>query len=239
MPKRKYSRTGPKSYKRRRTGRRPRTDFSIAKKALNVAKTTRRMVNKTIENKQVSALRPDIFVTNAGYNAQVVGDTIQPTMRQGVEDGSQTVGSSARIGNSITIMRTQFRFCFDVAATSETYNKFRLLIVESTEGNQQIAAVDCLETPTQPMTSLYTTKTNTNKRYKIWYDKIFEVNRNAHGSKIIEFVKHYGKTGRVVDYSGTVETPTNYNINILCFSDSTVAPHPFMKYSLRHTYKDA
>lgn len=239
MPKRKYSRTGPKSYKRRRTGRRPRTDFSIAKKALNVAKTTRRMVNKTIENKQVSALRPSIFVTSAGYNAAAIPDSIQPTMRQGVEDGSQTVGSSSRIGNSITLMRTAFKFMFDVAATSETYNKFRLIIVESTEGNQVIAPVDCLETPTQPMTSLYTTKTNNNKRYKIWFDKIFEVNRNAHGSKAIEFVKHYGKTGRVVDYSGTPETPTNYNLNILCFSDSTVAPHPSMEYSLRHTYKDA
>jgi len=239
MPKRKYSRTGPKSYKRRRYGRKPRTDFSIAKKALNVAKTTRRMVNKTIENKQVSALRPTIFVTSAGYNAITVGDTIQPTMRQGVEDGSQTVGSSSRIGNSITLMRTGFKFMFDVASTSETYNKFRLIIVESTEGNNAIGAADVLESPTQPMTSLYTTKTNTNKRYKIWLDKVFEVNRNAHGSKPIEFVKHYGKTGRVVDYSGSPETPTNYNLNILCFSDSTVAPHPSMEYCLRHTYKDA
>jgi len=237
MPKRR--RTGAKSYKRMYYGRRPRTDFSLAKKALSVAKTTRRLVNKTMENKQVAALRPTIFVTSAGYDAQTVGDTIQPTMRQGTEDGSQTVGSSARIGNSMTIMRTGFRFLFDVASTSETYNKFRLIIVESTEGNNAINAVDVLESPTQPLTSLYTTKTNTNKRYKIWLDKVFEVNRNAHGSKFIEFVKHYGKTGRVVDYSGTVETPTNYNLNIFCFSDSTVAPHPSMEYCLRHTYKDA
>jgi hypothetical protein len=239
MPKRKFSSSTMKNataYAYRKRRRRVR---STARKALTMVKEVKKMVNKTIENKQVSALRPSIFVTNAGYNAITVGDTIQPTMRQGVEDGSQTVGSSSRIGNSITLMRTQLKFMFDVASTSETYNKFRLILVESTEGNNAIGAADVLESPTQPMTSLYTTKTNTNKRYKIWLDKVFEVNRNAHGSKYIEFVKHYGKTGRVVDYSGSPETPTNYNLNILCFSDSTVAPHPSMEYCLRHSYKDA
>jgi len=239
MPKRKRISPSTMAAAVRYAKRKRYSRGNTARKALNMAKSVKKMVNKTIENKQVSALRPSIFVTSAGYNAITVGDTIQPTMRQGVEDGSQTVGSSSRIGNSITLMRTGFKFMFDVASTSETYNKFRLIIVESTEGNNAISATDVLESPTQPMTSLYTTKTNTNKRYKIWLDKVFEVNRNAHGSKYIEFVKHYGKTGRVVDYSGSPETPTNYNLNILCFSDSTVAPHPSMEYCLRHTYKDA
>jgi len=211
----------------------------IAKKALNIAKTNRTFMKKTMENKQVSALRPSIFITTAGYDAQTVGDTIQPTMRQGAEDGSQTVGSSSRIGNTITLMRTAIDFNFDIATTSEDYNKFRLIVVESTEGNQQITLADVLETPGNPFVSLYTTKSNTNKRYKIWFDRTFEVNRGHNGSKRFHIVKKYGKTGRTVDYSGSPETPTNYNLNILCVSDSTVAPHPFMEYALRHTYKDA
>jgi len=210
-----------------------------ANKALAEVKSLKKLVNKTIENKQVNALRPPIFVTSAGYDAQTVGDTIQPTMRQGVEDGSQTVGSSSRIGNSITLMRTAVQFLFDVAATSETYNKFRCIVVESTEGNQQISAVDIFENPTSPLISQLSTKTNNNKRYKILMDKKFEVNRNNNGSKWCSLIKKYGKSGRVVDYSGSPETPTNYNINILCWSDSTVAPHPTMQYTLRHTYKDA
>jgi len=212
---------------------------AIAKKALSVAKTNRSFMRKTLENKQVSALRPSIFVTNAGYDAQNVGDTIQPTMRQGTEDGSQTVGSSARVGNTVTLMRTAIDFNFDVAATSEAYNKFRCIVVLSTEGNQQITLADVLETPNNPFVSLYTTKSNTNKRYKIIFDKIFECNRGHNGSKRFHIVKKYGKTGRTVDYSGSPETPTNYNINILAVSDSTVAPHPTMEYALRHTYKDA
>jgi len=210
-----------------------------ANKALKEVKSLKKMVNKTIENKQVNALRPPIFVTTAGYNAQVVGDTIQPTMRQGVEDGSQTVGSSARIGNSITLMRTAIDFVFDIAATSEDYNKFRVVVVESTEGNQAIGATDIFENPLNPFSSQYTTKTNSNKRYKILLDRKFEVNRGHNGCKFMKMVKKYGKSGRVIDYTGSPETPTNYNINILCFSDSSVAPHPTMEYTLRHTYKDA
>ena len=104
--------------KKRRSAmnRRKRANRSKASKALVLAKQNKLMINKTIENKQVSALRPPIFVTSSGYDAQVVGDTIQPTMRQGTEDGDQTVGSSARIGNSITLMRTAIDFNFDVAA---------------------------------------------------------------------------------------------------------------------------
>lgn len=216
-----------------------RKNRSTASKALALAKQNKKMINKTIENKQVNAYRPPIFVTSSGYDAQVVGDTIQPTMRQGVEDGDQTVGSSARIGNSITLLRTALKFNFDVAATSESYNKWRVIVVESTEGNQAINATDVLENPTSPFVSQYTTKTNSNKRYNILFDRIFECNRGHNGAKFYNFVKRYGKTGRVVDYSGSPETPTNYNINILAWSDSTVAPHPTMQYTLRHTYKDA
>lgn len=228
MPKRRVSKIKSRKPKK-----------STATKALAVAKVNRKILMKVFENKQVNALRPPIFVTSAGYNAQVVGDTIQPTMRQGPEDGSQTVGSSSRIGNTITLMRTAIHFNFDVAATSETYNKFRVVVVESADGNQAISATDIFENPTSPMISQYTTKTNTNKRYKILYDRKFTVNRNFNGAKFMKLIKRYGKTGRNVDYADSVETPTNYNINILCFSDSTVAPHPTMAYTLRHTYKDA
>lgn len=219
--------------------RRKKKNRSSAKKALSLAKFNKKFIMKVIENKQVNALRPPIFVTSSGYDAQVVGDTIQPTMRQGTEDGDQTVGSSARIGNSITLMRTAIKFNFDVAATSESYNKWRVIVVESTEGNQAIAAVDVLENPTSPFISQYTTKTNNNKRYKVLFDRIFETNRGHNGAKFYNFIKKYGKAGREVNYSGSPETPTNYNINILAWSDSTVAPHPTMAYTLRHSYKDA
>jgi len=212
---------------------------STARKALTIAKETRKLVNKTIENKQVNGIRNTIFVTSAGYDSNTVGDNINVTTRQGPEDGSLTVGSSARIGNTVTLMRSCLDFNFDVAATSEQYNKFRLIVVESTEGAQPIALADVLFTPGQPMSSQYTTSSGVNKRYKIWFDRKFEVNKGHNGSKRFHIVKKYGKTGRTVDYTGSPETPTNMQLTVLCISDSTVAPHPSMEYTVRHTYKDA
>ncbi len=214
----------------------------IAKKALRIAKTTKKFVDKTIENKQVAFQRVPIFVDTGGYSSNNPGgtaDPVQPSMRIGSEDGILTTGSSSRVGNSITLMRTLIKFCFDVSATSETYNKWRLFIVESTEGAEELELSDILQFPLQPMSSMYTTKSLTNKRYKILLDKRFEVNRNNNGARFMTFKHHYGKNGRVINYNGANEIPVDYKLTIIAVSDSTVAPHPQMQYTLRHSYKDA
>ena len=41
-----------------------------ANKALALAKQNKKMLNKTIENKQVNALRPPIFVTSSGVSGE-------------------------------------------------------------------------------------------------------------------------------------------------------------------------
>jgi len=220
-------------------GGRPRLRKSTAKKALSLAKKNKRFIDKTIENKQVAALRPSIFVDNTGYSSNVAGDFVNPTMKIGPEDGILTVGSSSRIGNSITLMRSQIDFCFDVAVSTEPYNKFRLIVVESTEGAEQLALDDILLFPLQPMSSVYTTKSLTNKRYNILLDKKFTVCNGNTGARFIKFKHKYGKEGRVINYDGAAVDPVDYKLTILCVSDSTVAPHPSMEYTLRHSYKDA
>lgn len=213
-----------------------------ANKALKLAKQNKKFLDKTIENKQVAFQRVPIFVDTGGYSSNNPGgtaDPVQPSMRVGAEDGVLTTGSSSRVGNSITLMRTGIDFCFDVSTTSETYNKWRLIIVESTEGAEVLALSDILQFPLQPMSSCYTTKSLTNKRYNIMLDKKFEVNRNNNGARFLRFNKHYGKTGRVINYNGANEDPIDYKLTIIAVSDSTVAPHPQMQYTLRHSYKDA
>lgn len=214
----------------------PSKGFKKLKKEVKVIK---KLVNSTIENKQVNLLQVPIFVSNAAYDANASGVLIQPYLSQGVSDGTTTAASAARLGNSVTLMRTQIKFNFDVAATSEAYNKFRLIVCESSEGAQAIALGDMLHDAGQPMSSQYTTKSSTNKRYDIRYDRIFEVNRSKNGSKQITVNIRYGKAGRVINYDGTSAAPTDYQLSILCISDSTVAPHPTMEYTLRHVYKDA
>lgn len=228
--------SGKKKFKKK-----ARKNRSTANKALSLAKQNRDMLNKTIENKQVNASQSEIFVSNGGYDANSLGVLIQPFLSQGVQDGDSTSSSNARVGNSITLLRTQVKFNFDVSATSETYNKFRVIVAESAEGAQTLTLSDILHNPTAPLcfSSQYTTKTSTNKRYNRKLDRVFEVNRNRNGSKQITLNINYGKTGRVVNYDGNSATPTDFKLSILAISDSSVAPHPTMSYTLRHIYKDA
>lgn len=239
MPKRKISEATMKNalaYAARKRRRRVR---GTARKALREVSALKKMVNKTIENKQVNFIRAATFVSTAGYDGVAAGDLIQPYLSQGTSDGTTTSGSAARSGNSITLLRSKLMFNFDVPSTSEEYNKFRLIVVESTEGAQAISLSDVLLNSSQPFTSMYTTKSGTNKRYKIHYDKIFECNRLNKGSKQYSLNLKYGKSGRVINFNGTSATPIDYSINVLIVSDSTVAPHPTFEYTLRHTFKDA
>lgn len=204
-------------------------------------KTLEKFVYSTIENKQVNFAQVPVFVSNAAYDANALGHLIDPFLTQGVQDGSTTAASAARVGNSITLMSTTIKFNFDVAATSETYNKFRILVLTSKDGAQSLAIGDVLENPAaNVMSSHYTTKTSTNKRYnKPHLDRVFEVNRDSNGSKQMVCKIKYGKTGKVINYDGNSAAPTDYKLSIICISDSSVAPHPTMEYTLRHTYKDA
>lgn len=247
MPKRPRSSVSAhgaymQSLKRRRTSAK-----ATAHKAMTIAKQTRKFVNKTIENKQVSFQQLSIDVASGvgGYSSNIAAGVppvlpvINPEIKIGSEDGALTTNSSSRIGNSITLMRSGIDFTFDVAVSTEPYNKFRLIVVESTEGAEILALSDILLFPTQPMSSVYTTKSLTNKRYKILMDKKFTVSSGYTGAKFIKFRKRYGKTGRVINYDGINVAPTDYKLTVLCVSDSTVAPHPKMEYTMRHHYKDA
>ncbi len=92
-------------------------------------------------------------------------------------------------------------------------------------------------------TSSYTTRTATNRRYKIHYDKRFELNATAGGAT--RSIKHdvKWKNGKLVEFSdfggSSIGVPTNHNMSIIFISDSGVAPHPKAYYSVRSTYKDA
>jgi len=205
-------------------------------------KSLEKFVYSTIENKQVNFKQVPIFVSTSGYDANANGELIDPFLTQGVQDGSLTSSSAARIGNSITLMSTTIKFNFDVATSGESYNKFRLLVLTSKDGAQSLSLADVLEDPgyNQVFSSHYTTKTSTNKRYnKPHLDRVFEVNRNHNASKQITVKIKYGKNGKVINFDGNSAAPTDYKLSILAISDSTVAAHPTMEYTLRHTYKDA
>lgn len=225
-------------------GRVRRTDFSISRKALRVANNVKKLVNKTIENKQVNYNNTNLAITSSGVNDN---QFLQCT--QGTSDGTIS-GSASRVGNSVTLMRQQYRFNFvgtnPSGVGNDRWNQIRVIIAEATDGNQPLVLSDILQDHNYAthgglvFASSYTTKTGTNRNYKIHMDKSFELNATAKGStKIISYVAKWGKTGKVIDFDGTGAVPTNHNMSIMFISDSGTIQHPFVSYSVRSTYKDA
>ena len=116
-------------------GRRSRAQLRRAKKGTSLAavrsdvKNLKKMFNKTVENKQQT------------YNASAI-DILdfplaqRPTLllTQGAADDDARP-SAARIGNAVTLMRTQLNLSVKIK-TGVTNCRCRLIVVESVEGNQ-------------------------------------------------------------------------------------------------------
>lgn len=235
-------------------GKRSRAQLRRAKKGSTLArvskdvKNLKKFVMKTIENKQQNTNVLDADVLDIGYAARPY-----LALTQGVQDGddrSDATQRNARIGNTITLMRSQLNLQLSKASSGSSEVRVRLIVVESVDGNQDIDFEDVLQagqnagtlvgTNSDTYTSLYTTKTDTNKRYKIHFDKVVTLNfyRNNHYYK--KLVMRYGKSGRVIEFDGNNLEPTNHNLQILAISDqSTIGTAPKLSYSLRHSYKDA
>ena len=199
------------------------------------------MVMKTIENKQINYSNVALGISSSG-----VVDNAFLQVRVGPDDGAAQ-GDTARIGNSITLLRQQYRFHFEgLTAATEGWNNMRCIIAEPLDGNQPLVLADVLLYSNYTthadlvFASPYTTKTATNRRYKIHMDKSFVLNQYKDISRVIKFDVKW-KNGKLVEFAGpgTEQIPTNHNMSIMFISDSTAAAHPSVSYSVRSTYKDA
>ncbi len=223
--------------------RRKRKGKSTASKALKLAKENKKFLQKTIEMKQVNYHQNATSLTSAGF---VASSFCQ--IATGAEDGT-TLGSAARIGNSITLMRQQV--CMNIAASStDTYNQVRVIIAESVDGNQLLNLTDILEYGSYLLygqnvfSSPYTTKTTTNKRYKIHLDKSFELagvpTKGGKSTRVIKKMIRFGKSGKELEFAGAgALNPNNHRLSIFIITDSVSASHPELHYSVRSSYKDA
>ncbi len=203
------------------------------------------MMYKTMENKQVNYSNTNLNISSSG-----VVDNAFLLVKVGPDDGAQT-GDTARIGNSITLIRQQYRFSFNGlnpdTVLNDRWNQVRCIIAEPLDGNQPLVLGDILEYSNYALhgalvfASPLTTKTATNRRYKIHMDKSFELNATAKGATKVIKENVRWKGGKVVEFAGpgTEEVPTNHNMSILFISDSGSALHPQVSYSVRSTYKDA
>lgn len=209
-------------------------------------KALEKFVYKTIENKQLNER-----VTNSAVTS--LGSTFSGFLQTGIgpADGDQSGGSAiARIGNTITLMNQRVNYTCTQALSTDPYNRMRVIIVSSVDGNVGLNLSDILLYSDYALysnlvfCSPYTTKTDTNKRYKIWSDKLFELNGTAKGATANhkENIKYRegGSPGKLLEFRGDISgLPTNHKLQVFCISDSTVSPHPSISVSVRSTYKDA
>lgn len=213
------------------------------KKQDNRLKKLESLVLKTIENKQVNFIDIGRSITTAGYNT---GGFLSVSV--GAEDGVN-LGDPARIGNSLTLLSQRFNFNF-IGSGTDTFNQMRLLLVESMDGNQALGISDVLQYGSYTLhgdmvfASPYTTKTATNRKYKVHMDKSFILSGLATkgGVPPAKVIKHTirWKNGKVCEYDGVgAALPNNHRVSLIVISDSTSATHPSMSYATRATYKDA
>lgn len=233
----------PRSKKSKVFVMKPLKRQSVAKKALSIAKENKKFIQKTMENKQVNYSATNQSITSAGYAS---GSFLRTST--GAEDGD-ALGDAARVGNSITLL--QQKFCMNFSASStDTYNQIRVLLVESLDGNQPLSLQDVLQYGSYVLNgslvfaSPYTTKSATNRRYKVHMDKSFTISGlpTKGGNPATKIIKHNikWKKGKVVEYDGPgAGNPTNHRITMLLVSDSVSASHPILDYATRATYKDA
>ncbi len=235
--------------------RRPAT-FKIVKgkglrKVQRDVKELKSFVMKTIENKQSLYSNGDgEVVTSAGFR----GAPQTLLLTQGAADGADRP-NAARIGNSITLLRESINMMLEADQSATQPTKVRLMVVSSVDGNESLDIDDVLQYAqvngidgfdNGNWTSHYTTKTDTNKRYRLHFDKQYVIGVHSATSGLVRpsvlNIKcriKYGKTGKVVEYNGNNNTPVNHNLQILALSDRTTVTSPKLSYQIRSTYKDA
>lgn len=195
-------------------------------------------VYKTIENKQIN-WHSKISVSSGGVNPSGF-----ISLNQGTGDGS-AYPSSARIGNDITLMSQ--RFDMNLIGETGTFNQIRVLIVESMDGNQPLSLADVLHYNSytayedQVFVSPYTTKTTTNRRYKVHFDRLVELHGTGDAGKATAQLSRTirWKNGKVVEFNDDASAPTSHRMSVLAISDSAAVGHPSLSYSVRTTFKDA
>lgn len=218
----------------------PRAKKRVDKAQNARIKSLEKFVYKTIENKQVNVSSfSNISTSNYQYGAFL-------QVLQGTEDGSDiSPASNARIGNTVTLMSQRFKFMLHIPLAGDLFNTCRVMLVESVDGSQPMSIPDVLYEGdysihgNKVFTSQYTTKTQTNKRYKIHFDKVVTLNRYQNNTINWNYNVNY-KGGKLIEFDGnTSALPTNHRMTILAVSDSGSVLHPVLTWSARSIYKDA
>lgn len=225
--------------KRRIAQKKKKQKQSAAKKALSKVNKLSKFVMKTIERKQIDYQQTVSLSSSGSATFPFL------LVTQGTADGS-AYPSAARTGNKVTLMSQAFDMNI-VGSSSDIYNQIRILIVESVDGSTTLGIEDILKYSSYGLNqdlvfiSPYKTNAETNKRYKVHFDKTIELNgagTAGRATKQLHLKVRY-PNGKIVNFNDNNSAPIDHKMHLLMISDSSAVSHPTVTYNCRSVFRDA
>ncbi|AXH75983.1 MAG: coat protein [Cressdnaviricota sp.] len=231
--------------------KRPRKFRSKRKKTKNARQDQRlKMLEKTV----FTALeRKELNWQDGTWNVST-GGTIINNSNSNLLYQAQGVSNEDRIGNEIMLKDIILNFNLSIPDLGDAFNQVRMIVVEPKEGNVNLVLGDVLQYADmtiwdvgQVMCSPYRSANDlNNKKYKVHYDKVFELNAYGRRCETGQVRIKYGKYGKKVEFAenestgdGITGDPVNHNLHVMIISDSTQTLHPQFALNSRAHYFDA
>ncbi len=206
-------------YRRRRPTMRAKSQYRLAKKAVQ------NELKKQVEVKK--------FYTNGNLSVDTDGSLAIPL--EGIGLGT---GSDDRIGNRINMLSQGILLNM---SNGDANNTVRVLCLETYENYAPTTATGLFNTVTQPFVGNILAQVNRQIVKRVLYDRRVNLNPNWQGATKFAYRKGYvkfGKTGKQVQYIDGTPEPSKGHVYWVFVSDSAITPHVRLQYSIETRYTD-
>ena len=204
---------------RRKFHRRKHSQYAVAKRAVQ------NELKKQVEVKK--------FYTNGSLSVDDDGSLAIPL--EGIGQGE---ASDDRIGNRINLLSQSIMLNM---SNGDANNTIRVLCVEMYENYTPATATGIFNPVTQPFVGSILAQVDRQKVKRVLYDRVSTLNPHWQGATIYRYKKGYvkfGKTGKQIQYIDGTPEPSKGHIYWVFVSDSVVATHPRLQYSIMTRYTD-
>lgn len=157
-----------------------------------------------------------------------------PRISQGTGAENAASGSTGaiRIGNEVNLRHWSLEGYIALPKTSDGTLNYplsqvpcRVLLVDNLTDDSALAITDVLQNPLSSVQSLispYKNSANASKRYKVYADYKFTLNREK--DKRINFKMPIPKSGRILHYAnGAASSPSDFNMTLLFYAQTSAS----------------
>ncbi len=204
---------------RRHYRRRKHSQYAVAKKA--------------VQNELAKQVEVKKFYTNGNLSVDDDGSLAIPL--EGVNVGT---GSDERIGNRINLLSNSILMN---VSNGDANNTIRVLCLETYENYSLSTATGLFNPVTQPFVGNILAQVDRQKVKRVLYDRSINLNPHFQGALVYRYKKgwvKFGKSGKQIQYIDGTPEPSKGHIYWVFVSDSTIAPHPRLSYSIFTRFTD-